>query len=189
MSEILLSSVFKDKSVSIVGNASSLLEYSYGQEIDDHDVVVRINRGAFYEKDFVDSLGSKFNVWCIQNALGQRKRLYDKSIRYIKKIQMDTLEVSEKRLHLVDEVYKTKFYNELVFKANLEKKPSTGLKVIDYVLRTEPKLISLYGFDFKKSSTWYDTRTVISLPHDFDGEKKYVEGLLEKHKNMRLVKI
>lgn len=75
-------------------------------------------------------------------------------------------------------------YNDLVRKSGLKKKPSTGLKVIDYILSLQPKEITLYGFDFNQSRTWYETRT--DQPHDFEGENRYVQNLISKHTNMRL---
>ena len=38
-------SIDPSKSIAIVGNASSLLDHSFGQEIDSYDVIIRLNKG------------------------------------------------------------------------------------------------------------------------------------------------
>jgi hypothetical protein len=37
---------FEGKTVALIGNAMSLFEKTYGEEIDSHDVVVRLNKAA-----------------------------------------------------------------------------------------------------------------------------------------------
>ena len=39
-------SIFENKSVALIGNAQSLFDRSYATEIDQHNVVCRLNRGA-----------------------------------------------------------------------------------------------------------------------------------------------
>lgn len=173
-----------NKSVAIVGNASSIFDYSYGADIDAHDIVVRINKGAFFDSKYSQQLGTKFNVWCIQNVFGQRKKIHLPEMKTIYIMQMDTIKVNRYGINRIDYVYPTNMYDELVQKAGLKKKPSTGLKVIDYIISLQPKQMTVYGFDFNYSKTWYETRT--DQPHDFEGEKQYCQYLLSKHANMRL---
>ena len=54
---------FENKTVALVGSAGYLSDYSFGKEIDNHDIVVRVNKGV----DIVNNtsflkLGSKTDV-------------------------------------------------------------------------------------------------------------------------------
>jgi len=77
--------------------------------------------------------------------------------------------------------YPLKCLEELKKKINFDR-PSTGLMIIDYVLSCNPKSINLYGFDFKKTPTYYEKDRKIE-PHNFDLEKKYIEKLKLKINN------
>jgi len=64
-----------EKRVAVVGNAQSLNSKTYGEEIDSHDVVIRMNHsGIFFvgderydneEYDLKSAVGSKIDVWSV----------------------------------------------------------------------------------------------------------------------------
>jgi hypothetical protein len=63
------------KRVAVVGNAQSLNSKTYGEEIDSHDIVIRMNHSAIYfvgdkrydneEWDLKNAVGSKIDVWAV----------------------------------------------------------------------------------------------------------------------------
>lgn len=162
---------FEGKTVSVVGNAESIMSLNYGKEIDSADVVVRINRGGYRFIDFTKQMGNRLDVWCMQNVK-QNKKFFDKPHTHkAKKMQMDTLEVSPDFINMVDHVYDTKECKLL--SSSLSKKPSTGLRVLDYVFRANPKCMFVYGFDWKETFSWHEKRKCIA--HNFEEEKKYCE--------------
>jgi hypothetical protein len=126
-----LSQAVLNKSIAIVGNASSLLTQDKGEEIDSHDVVVRINANLpkMYERDMSRCLGEKTDIW-VSN-----------------------------RKDMVNEYFTQGNYIELVvlFKKETPKYPkyTTGFKTIQYFKDLKYKNLDLYGFDWKESSTVY----------------------------------
>jgi len=59
------SKYFENKRVAVVGNAQSLFNTQYGTEIDDHEIVIRINTPAIFYDDLVSrhSHGTRIHVW------------------------------------------------------------------------------------------------------------------------------
>ena len=58
----------KPFTVAVVGNATSLFDKRYGQDIDSHDVVIRINRAAQFlniSKEYNRSHGIRTDIWCM----------------------------------------------------------------------------------------------------------------------------
>jgi hypothetical protein len=160
---------FEGKTVSIVGNAESLMRQSYGTEIDQADVVVRINRGGYRYPEFTKQMGTKLTVWCMQNAK-QNKMFFHKSYtQNVLKMQMDTIDVSPNFIELVNCVFSND--DKMNLDGNLPKKSSTGLRVLYYVRKQNPLKVSVYGFDWKQTYSWHEKRKCIA--HDFTAEKDY----------------
>ena len=58
-------------------------------------------------------------------------------------------------------------------------RPSVGAMTIDLVSRASPRQVTVIGFDFNRSKTFYETRTLPS-PHDFAAEERYVTDLIAR---------
>ena len=54
----------RDKSVALVGSAASLLRQDFAQQIDSHDIVIRMNLSIPGIQP-VEKVGKKTDVWCI----------------------------------------------------------------------------------------------------------------------------
>ncbi len=52
----------RDKRVIVVGTAPHVLKQAMGQQIDDHDIVVRINQGFMMLDEYSESLGARTDV-------------------------------------------------------------------------------------------------------------------------------
>lgn len=175
---------FENRTVAVVGNAVSLLSLDYGKEIDQADAVVRINRGGYRFLDFRKQMGTRMSVWCMQNAKQNRRFFEMDHTRPAKKMQMDTIEVSSDLVDLMDTVYSTEDCQSL--SKHLTKKPSTGLRVLDYVYRSDPKTMIVYGFDWKETFSWHERRVCVA--HDFEEEKRYCETTFFNESNCVLRK-
>lgn len=169
---------FKNKSVAIVGNSESLFTKNQGLEIDSHDIVCRINRGII----IIDPShqGNKTDIW----AYGVAAFVEDLFKSY-KKIR--TIHLSHKKRKSKIEGFKLKqwerhpytdFYIPIDQIQNLYNsfgydRLSSGLLLLNYIDSCSPKNINLYGFDWKKTSTWYfhEFETV----HKWDEEKDFIQ--------------
>jgi hypothetical protein len=160
---------FEGKIIAVVGNAASLIQQSYGNEIDQAEVVVRINRGGYRFIEYSKQMGTRLDVWCMQN-IRQNKAFFEKPhTRHVRKMQMDTIDVSPQFVEMANTVFSIDDRNTL--ETNLPKKASTGLRVLYYVAKQNPKNVFVYGFDWKQSYSWHEKRKCIA--HDFEAEKNY----------------
>ena len=148
------------KSVAIVGNAKSLFDYKYGEEIDKHDIVIRFNKGFPNDKE---SQGSKTSILMLACELSKPDIMYYKAKYVIKRSSSyenyADFTVSTKDRHLLAE--------------KIGSQPSTGFIAIDMCLSAKAKKIDLYGFDFEATPTFYN-REGYKTQHDYNKEQEIV---------------
>lgn len=157
----------KNRTVALVGNAQSLFDHAHGQLIDGNDVVCRLNRGIIIQRAL--SQGNRTDLW----AVGHPKFVNDIIDQYPCKC---LIHVSSKGRHNPDP--RVDFYIPMDLINTLchdlgHAKPSTGLAMICAILDAGPKCLTLYGFDWKKTPTWYFKQGAYQ-PHDWLLEKNFV---------------
>lgn len=166
---------FQDKSVALVGNAMSLFDMNYGIEIDSHDVVVRLNKAAMLLNRFdaENSHGRRTDVWIFWSTQ-EYYRHFDKYPDVLKMHAGHQFRANG-TIKLVDYVYPQELYEVLKPKAGPKKNPTTGFIAIDYTLHCNPRSLSVYGFDWKKTPTQTDPdrKKEKYCPHDYDVEEAY----------------
>lgn len=164
---------FKNKKVAVVGNARSLFKENFGEQIDKHDIVARFNRGLPTKKQ----QGTKFTVLVITNFNLIKDLSIPSSV-----ITINTNDIDKSYLLNLKE------------KLNLTKKsqkPSTGLLFLEYLLDKKPSKISLFGFDWKKTETYYHEeyykQKETSWPnHNFKNEELYIKNNLVSKFNIEI---
>lgn len=159
----------RGRSVALVGNAKSILASSYGEDIDAHDVVVRFNRGAVQhqqaqgirtdvlgfslaiEREFIsEHFGQPLLVW-----LTPKDR--EKFAIYFESLPGDM------------SFYPVERWAKLS-QALHGARPSSGMMMMDLICRLQPEAVNLFGFDFKKSRTFY-LQEDHKGPHNWAREK------------------
>jgi hypothetical protein len=93
-------SLIENKSVAVIGNASSLFEKEYGEEIDAHDIVIRFNKAAnFYcNYDVSKTHGQKTHIWAFWSIGGFIKNVINN--------QNETNAKLQKYFYNKNEIYK-----------------------------------------------------------------------------------
>lgn len=157
----------KGKSVAIVGNAQTIFDKEYGEEIDNHDFVIRFNKG-FISKP--KSQGTKTSLLMVACSLTQ-EQLSSYRAEYI----------CNRSNRYCAGNYTISNDDRRSLKQLLGKQPSTGFMVIDFCLKFKAGHIDLYGFDWV-SPTFYNPEGYVT-PHDFLLEKEIIEGY-EKEKKL-----
>ena len=168
-SELLM--YLQGKRVALVGNAASILAQDYGGEIEDHDIVVRMNRGlparaqsqgvrtdvlAFSVFPWVAGVYPKFNAkWSVW--------------------------MSPRFRDTIDETFPPEitFYDLSLWeslRARLGARPSVGAMALDFLSHASPARVSIFGFDFKTSGTFYEQHQHVG-PHDYSAERAYCEEM------------
>ena len=155
----------KGKNVAIVGNAQSQFEKSYGKEIEKADIVIRFNKG-FISKP--ESQGTKTNILMLACDLTE-----DELASYGAEITINrSSKYNNKTDYTLDgkdrEVLRNKIYIN---------QPTTGFIAIDMCMTANAK-ITLYGFDFEKTPTFYNPKGY-KTPHHYTREEEIVR-LYEK---------
>lgn len=157
------------KSVALVGNARALAAGQQGAEIDDHDIVVRINRAPMPS---AISHGSRTDWLMLATRLpdAERARLAPGRILWMshkrKRLDYRTATSPGFYLHpLGDHAALTQV---------LGTPPSTGAMGIDLLLRSDLVRLDLYGFDGFASKSLSGRRDAAQVPHDFSRESDWI---------------
>lgn len=154
----------KGKSVAIVGNASSIFDTHYGKEIDDHDIIIRFNRGFITKPE---SQGSKTSIVILATELNIDEKASYKAMYYVNR---------SKNTRCGD--YTIGNVMRARLKSWLGKQPSSGFMAIDICRTAKAKSIDIYGFD-KNVPTFYNPEGYITQ-HDYNTEQNILHKL-EKH--------
>jgi hypothetical protein len=177
---------FKNKTVAVVGNAESLFGTQYGSEINDHDVVIRINTPAIFYDDLSPrySHGTRLDVWVMWDSLKFRTNK-------VKNSRLDSFLYSNRYqlldLNMSDRTDGFKWNDEYVDidKNRILKEtgnPSSGLILLSILNELDTSAINVYGFDFKKTPTFSDQNHCVDenrfdsfYRHNYKFEEQYAK--------------
>ena len=161
--------IIDNKNIALVGPAKYMLNSNLGKEIDQHDIVIRINRGIESTNLYFKDIGSKTDIWysCLIERAQQTgkidiEKLKKSNIKYvIAPPESDYSGIANKNklhslvnLNKINELKKIiplriidyDFHTKLAKKINC--KPNTGFLSIYDLLSFNPKSLSIYGFSF-----------------------------------------
>ncbi|QYK41497.1 MAG: 2-amino-4-hydroxy-6-hydroxymethyldihydropteridine diphosphokinase [Paracoccaceae bacterium] len=163
--------IFAGRTVAVVGNAASLLGTRHGAAIEAADCVVRMNLGVPVDPV---AQGVRTDVLAFSTAALGLERLAGFAapvhVWMSPKGRGGAAAATLPRLlH-----YPLDWWAEL--NAALGARPSTGAMVIDLVTRCGAREVVLFGFDWKRSPTFYQDAPHIG-PHDFAAEERLARSL------------
>ena len=145
----LIQHFMKDKNIVLLGNSRSILLNK--KNIDDFDIICRINRGK--PKDKEEFIGSRTDVLFLATRMTSEAIKQDFNPAFV----VWTTACQKLALPWVNE-YAIQNPSEdwRKLRKKLPKLPSTGCVTINFLLKhIEFKSLSIYGFDFFKTGTWY----------------------------------
>ncbi|QLA18218.1 hypothetical protein [Desulfolutivibrio sulfoxidireducens] len=173
-----LGSMIADKDIALVGNASSL--FNEPRPIDSHEIVVRINKG--HEATKKSSIaGNRTDILMISNFCEEEVLTASKNIVWMTPKYRDKLSCSQvKNIYF----YPVAWWKDLF--DILKSRPSTGCMAVDLVLHLiNNGRITLYGFDFWRTQTWY-TKINRPGPHSPLAEENYIRAQMS-HRQFSIV--
>lgn len=160
----------KGKSVAIVGPASSFQDQWFGSEIDAHDVVARVNSGAFTSAEFRRDYGSRVDVlFCGLNdlnieVLSKTTELWSRAKFMIAVGTVDSMLPlfleTFRSFHLPPIYFTSRAWIKKI-EATHVRRPNTGLSSIRFLLETDIESLDVYGFDFYGSGYNRDLEAVL----------------------------
>jgi hypothetical protein len=162
--------LIKDKKVALIGPAQYLVGSKHGKEIDNNDVVVRINRGIELIDKHEEDIGKRADVLysCLIEKPANAGKVNGKTLKekygvqflcappestfegiapetkFHHLVNMDT--VNEVLEHMPVRIVEHKLHTILAKKVNC--RPNTGFLAIYDLLNQSPKKLSIYGFSF-----------------------------------------
>lgn len=170
-------------SVALVGSAQSLLNSSFGPDIDSHDLVIRINQGAFAPLQ-PESTGLRTDYLFITLTGGTNSAKW-KFIQRGKKVARRGVVLMSSKGRTLFRVdlspfflhYPAAWHQDLI--DSLGHRPSTGAMAVDLLSRTMDNLADLdvYGFDFFKTPDIAHGRNRV-VAHNADAEERYIRGVI-----------
>lgn len=152
------------KSVAVIGNARALLQTRQGAEIDAHDIVLRIN-----EAPALGTPGGGSKLDWIATSMPTRHDNTPTVLwigRKVRKIPYSLM--TSGRLFVYSRMRRDALSSDLSARA------STGIMVVELLLRSPASSIELYGFDFYASRSLSGDHTIDTTPHAYDEERKWV---------------
>jgi hypothetical protein len=173
--------------VALVGSAQSLENSDFGEAIDSHDLVIRINQGAFanlqphntgVRTDYLFMTltgGTNSAKWSFLRR-GQKAAKKGVVLMSSKGRTLFRIDLTPFFLH-----YPALWHEELIQK--LGHRPSTGAMAVDLLTRTmsNPDTLDVYGFDFFKTPDIAHGRNNV-VAHDPGVEEHYIRGLIPAHR-------
>jgi hypothetical protein len=189
---------FDQKSVAVVGNAKSIFDNSYGSLIDSHDIVCRINQGAVIVNE--ESQGKKIDIFVLGGLkkfktlmievgldknlfISARKQNEASKIKNITVYPLEWRNQLKNNLILLDKSFVDTGYPLPGEKGEI-KKPSSGICLLDYISKFNPLSVSVFGFDWKESPTYYN-QGGYNTSHDWKYEKEYCLEYFQKKLNYK----
>lgn len=163
------------RSVAIVGNAHRLRDAALGQEIDDCDIVVRLNRAPIIT---ATSHGIRTD-WIATSVDIPQELLAIRGADHVLWMSPGYKRLPE-WLRRWPKTYFITQRDRDDMTNRLGARPSTGFSVIDLIRRSPAARIYLYGFDFFESQSFSGHRLGETSPHNFAAERLAVLDLIEK---------
>jgi hypothetical protein len=139
----------QDRDIALVGNAASLFEVYH--PIDLHEVVVRLNKGVFLSEQQSARAGGRTDVLIVSRLRGPEYFAAAPHLVWASPKLRETIPESESSRMYFYPLERWQILHEL-----LKARPSTGCMAVDLICHLKRKgRLTLYGFDFWKSPTFY----------------------------------
>ena len=158
-----IEALIKDKNIALVGNSQKVLGKNY--PVDQHDVVIRMNRAWNMPEEMKEHVGYKLDILAAsieQENIDQLVNQYDTVLWMTPKHRDEFIKDTTDRLYFYPLEWWQELYNRF------ETNPSTGCMTFDVIRRYIGNgQVTLYGFDFFKSDNWYQKKRLSHRIMDF----------------------
>ena len=163
--------------VSVVGNAESMFNHTYGKLIDENPTI-RFNRADIINQE---CQGSRWD-YLVSSEVNTFEKYNTQDPKF------HTLIFSPTKQEFTYKLKKVKFRSKIFYlplfqaqqlEIKLSAPPSTGLQILYFLDSIRNASVRIFGFDFKETPTFYETRN--KGKHDYQKEKELVMSLIDKN--------
>lgn len=176
---------WENGTVALVGSAQSLRNSYFGQDIDRHDWVIRLNQGVFAADDAKSTgLRTHFVFITLTGGGGWKTAQF---LWRTARAARETVAIMSPKARTIFRVNMTRFFpsyppewhHEL--HQRLGARPSTGAMAVDFLFRTmsDPSQLDVYGFDFFRTPDIAHGRNRV-VAHDPSVEEEYIRGVIPR---------
>jgi len=169
------------KNICLIGNADSVLRRK--RHIDTYDIVCRMNRGAPQGKE--GSIGSRTDILFLSTNMGERniKEAFDP--RFV--VWMTVCHRLASLWTLKNAIQNPREdWHELHKKLKIN--PTTGMMALNFLLKhINFGHLTIYGFDFFKTKTWYNTKVDDGQKHSGAKEKVLFMEMIKDNPKVRFI--
>lgn len=177
-----LQSYLKNKNICLLGNAKSILNNK--KDIESYDIVCRMNRGISQGKE--EYIGKRTDVLFISTTFREDLKASFNATNVVWMTECQKLATDWIKENAYQNPPKEWRDLKVITGKNL---PSTGLITINFLLKHIAfKSLTIYGFDFFKSGTWY--HNIMVQPkgwHMGDVEEILIKDWIKSFPNVKLV--
>jgi len=174
--------MFPEK-INVIGNAQSLFNKNYGEQIDKYPTV----RFNYIENLKPQIQGTRWDYMATSDP--KQIARWNKAAELPFHTFLFTIWAEKEKRHVTGDKYKGKSVYRIPDKIwtelnNINPRPSTGLSVLYLFDQLNIAEVNVYGFDFKETKSYYnsaDTDNRQSSMHNYDQEKKYINQMIEKN--------
>lgn len=180
-----LREIIDGKNIALIGNAESIFSFGFGEEIDGHDVVIRINKGYIKQQR---AQGKKTTIWAGSYPLTEKQIISN----FAPQICMWMTPKISVMPNYRDEFLARVFIHpeeiwQQLYQTLSGTRPTTGMMLINYLINyTDVKSLTLFGFDFFHSKTFYSHKLRNNVPHNFSSEEQMVQAMIEKNDKLAI---
>jgi hypothetical protein len=89
------------------------------------------------------------------------------------------LEYKIKKVAFNTKIFKLPLSQSLHLEKELDAPPSTGIQILYYLHDSSNTEVSIFGFDFKKTKTFYEKRN--KGQHDYTREKEFIMSMVSQN--------
>jgi hypothetical protein len=174
----------KNKEICLLGNARSILRNP--KDIDKYEIIIRMNRGVPEGKERF--IGSRTDILCTstQNTNREISQFNPKYVIWMTpntKLFPYWLEVCHKTFQNPPEDWE-----ELKNFYPYDKLPSTGCITINFLLKhIDFKFLTIYGFDFFKTTSHYNSPNFKQSWHPYEIEEKLIRDMVNARPHAEII--
>lgn len=171
----------KGKRICILGNANSVLNGK--KDIDSFDIVGRMNRGTPLGKE--NFIGSRTDILFLSTHMSGENIKTSFNPRFV--VWMTACNRLASPWTMKNAIQNPpEDWDALYDKLSIN--PTTGMMALNFVLKhIDFKSLTICGFDFFATKTWYNTRIDSGQKHSGEKEKALFMDMIKNRENVRLL--
>lgn len=171
----------KNKNLVLIGNADSVLRKE--KKIDDFDIVCRMNRGTPRGKECY--LGTRTDVHFLSTGMSHKN-----IIAMFNPVFVVWMTVCNRLAHkwTVENAIQNPKQDWFDLYKKLGINPTTGMMSLNFLLNhIQFKTLTIYGFDFFKTKTWYNTKIDSGQKHSGAKEETLFMNMIKNRPNVKFI--